>query len=602
MSWIWMLLIAGLLANGIRLRLRAASLRSLPPSSEPVSSEHLFLVAPGTRVDDATRSAASAYARASGLDVLDLVPRDLPVERALYLMRVVAPSAYREDRLAPGRCAGHCMLVHRDVLERAGISAEQELEPAAFVRATNRLKSFAPGRADLAVAPSLRVGAARSIYSERFWIECFGDGMPIVIGFQIAEYALLGLGLVLTPLWGLLALAAFHLQPLLVFAATPLSPADLARQPVLRYALALLGFLRTLQLREAKAGASAETTAATLARYQAAIAGGIGRFFEPRRADCPLCGAQQLSLLLRTGDLFHHKPGEFSLEKCAGCGHVFQNPRLSIEGLNFYYQDFYDGAWEGPLELVFAAGADSYRARAEMLRGHAVPRRWLDVGTGHGHFCLLARQVWPQTSFDGLDMGSSVDEAARKGWIDIAYRSAFPDLAPKLEGTYDVVSMHHYLEHTREPLEELAAASLALQPGGHLLIELPDPECAFGRMLGRRWVAWFQPQHLNFLSIGNLKGALEKLGFTPIAEARGAAHIPTDLTFWYYSLLENLAPPVGLPWQAPATSGRMAWRIAVFIALGPLFAFTLIGDHLIGVALRRSNGISNTFRVLARKN
>jgi SAM-dependent methyltransferase len=210
--------------------------------------------------------------------------------------------------------------------------------------------------------------------------------------------------------------------------------------------------------------------------------------------------------------------------------------------------------------------------------------------------------VWPQTTFDGLDMGPSVEEAARKGWIETAYRSAFPDLAPKLEGAYDVVSMHHYLEHTREPLEELSAASLALKPGGHLLIELPDPESPLGRFFGRRWVAWFQPQHLNFLSIGNLKRALQKLGFTPIAEARGAAHIPADLTFWLYSVLEDLAPPLGLPWQAPATSGRMAWRIAVFCALGPLFALTLVSDHLIGMALRRSNASSNTFRVLARKN
>jgi SAM-dependent methyltransferase len=600
-SWIWIVLLVGLVANGVRLRLRAAALRSLPPSSEPVAPEHRFLLAPGSVVDDATRRAASAYARASGLDVLDLVPQDMHVERALYLLRVIAPEAYREDRLQPGRGAGHCMLVHSNVLERAGISAEHELETAAFVRATTQLKSFAPGRADVALAPTLRVGPARSIPAERFWIELFGDGLPIVIGFQIFEYAALALGLVLAPLWGVLALAAFQLQPLLVFIGTPLRPADLPLQPALRSFFALQNFVRTLQLREAKAKASAESTAAQHARYEAAVAGGIERFYEPRRKDCPLCGSEELAVHLRTSDLFHHKPGEFTLERCGGCGHIFQNPRLSIEGLNFYYQDFYDGAWEGPLELIFAAGADSYRARAEMLRGHATPRRWLDVGTGHGHFCLLARQIWPQTSFDGLDMGSSVDLAARKGWIDVAYRSAFPDLAPKLEGSYDVVSMHHYLEHTREPLEELAAASLALKPGGHLLIELPDPESPLGSLLGRRWVAWFQPQHLNFLSIGNLKRTLEKLGFTPLAEERGGAHIPTDFTFWWYSVLENLAPPVGLPWQAPATSARMAWRIGVFIALGPVFVLTLLGDHLIGVALRRSGRPSNTFRVLARK-
>jgi hypothetical protein len=57
-----------------------------------------------------------------------------------------------------------------------------------------------------------------------------------------------------------------------------------------------------------------------------------------------------------------------------------------------------------------------------------------------------------------------------------------------------------------------------------------------------------------------------------------------------------------MPWQAPATKGRLAWRIGVFLALGPIFGLTLLADHLIGVALRRTGGVANTFRVLARKN
>ena len=48
-------------------------------------------------------------------------------------------------------------------------------------------------------------------------------------------------------------------------------------------------------------------------------------------------------------------------------------------------------------------------------------------------------------------MSDSVDEAARRGRVDTAYRGMFPDLAPNLPRSYDIVSMHHYLEHTRDP-------------------------------------------------------------------------------------------------------------------------------------------------------
>src|SRR6266567_4088927 len=77
--------------------------------------------------------------------------------------------------------------------------------------------------------------------------------------------------------------------------------------------------------------------------YQADLAGGLDRLFEPRRTACPWCGSARLRERLRTTDLLQHKPGRFHLDRCQDCGHVFQNPRLSFAGLEFYYRDFYDG-------------------------------------------------------------------------------------------------------------------------------------------------------------------------------------------------------------------------------------------------------------------
>jgi hypothetical protein len=178
------------------------------------------------------------------------------------------------------------------------------------------------------------------------------------------------------------------------------------------------------------------------------LAGGVSRFQDPRRVDCPWCGGVRLRHLLTSGDLQHHRPGVFRLDRCGSCGHVFQNPRLSIAGLTFHYKEFYDGNGGGEVERGFRLGAPHYRDRARMLRGHAVPRAWLDVGGRHGHFCNAARDIWPETRFDALDMSSSVEEAARQGWVDRGHRGFFPRLAGELAGSYDVVCMHHYLEHT----------------------------------------------------------------------------------------------------------------------------------------------------------
>ena len=64
--------------------------------------------------------------------------------------------------------------------------------------------------------------------------------------------------------------------------------------------------------------------------------------------------------------------------------------------------------------------------------------------------------------------------------------------------------MSHYLEHTPDPRAEFDAARMALASGGHLLIEVPNPESILGRILGRCWVGFLQPQHLHLLSPRNM--------------------------------------------------------------------------------------------------
>ncbi|HEY6421663.1 MAG TPA: class I SAM-dependent methyltransferase [Pseudonocardiaceae bacterium] len=341
---------------------------------------------------------------------------------------------------------------------------------------------------------------------------------------------------------------------------------------------------------------------ATRQYYQAELAGGVGRFLEPRRDACPWCGSTKLSVRLRTTDLIQCKPGRFTLERCGRCRHIFQNPRLTLAGLDFYYRDFYDGlgqqAWEGYANTA----ARSYLGRAELLRQFTAPKTWLDVGTGYGNFCQAAREVWPDTVFDGLDQSASIEEGQRRGWIDHGYRGEFITVADELVGGYDVVSMHHYLEHTREPLDELDTAARVLLPGGFLLIELPDPGFALSRVFGRFWTPWFQPQHQHLIPLDNLVAALADRGFSPVAIQRGEAHlVGSDLTMSLMLALNAYSPDPQLPWLAAgATRWRQVRHTAVWAVARPLLVGAYLLDVLLGQVVRRTRR-GNAYRVLARK-
>ena len=83
------------------------------------------------------------------------------------------------------------------------------------------------------------------------------------------------------------------------------------------------------------------------------------------------------------------------------------------------------------MELLVATGSDQYRRAPRWSPAHAEPRRWLDVGGGHGHFCLVARGVWPEARFDVARPEREHRARPRRGWVDHAYRGLFPELAAR---------------------------------------------------------------------------------------------------------------------------------------------------------------------------
>jgi SAM-dependent methyltransferase len=306
-------------------------------------------------------------------------------------------------------------------------------------------------------------------------------------------------------------------------------------------------------------------------------------------------------VLVRTPDLAVGKPGKFTLERCHGCGHVFQNPRLSLEGLSFYYRDVYDGVGAADAEGVFSSGIDSYLGRARMLKPFTTPKAWLDVGAGHAHFCAVASEVWPATVFDGLDQGAEIKDAEQRGWISTAYRGEFRDMADTLAGRYDVISMHHYLEHTRDPLAEIDTAARVLPPGGYLLIELPDPQFPLAPLFGPYWMPWFQPQHQHMMPLGNLLTAMATLGLQPVAVERGPAHQVNDFVIASALLLSRLAPFRTTPWSPRPGLGTRARQAVVWTAGVPLIMLAALLDRAVAVPVARFADRANVYRVLARR-
>jgi SAM-dependent methyltransferase len=582
--------------DGLRLRKRARGLTVLQRAEAEVPITFHFITRTNATLDDATRQAAAAHAEAQNLDALVLLPGNLPAAEALLACQAIDPEKLRRERIAPAKCSGEAILVRSDILERFGPDYEAPVQAVEFARLADQLKKFAGTKMDIAIVPWLKA-APRRVREQGALVEFLFGGFarPVIL----LQLLLVILGAFFIPTAGLLALAAYHLQPLLALAGTPFRSRDLFPFALLRICYDFRTFLTAGRRDQEERKALIEQSRR---QYRELLAQGITPFFEDPRSDCPICGSTRLKTAIASRDWIQFKPGIFKLARCLDCQHLFQNPRLSIAGLNFYYKDFYDGLGKERIDGVFSHGSGPYVARAKMLKGQAQPRRWLDVGAGHGHFCCVARDQWPGVSFDGLDLNQGVLDAEKRGWIDRAYCGLFPDLADNLarEGSYDVISMSHYLEHTRDPESEIAAAAKILPQGGHLLIELPDPECRFGKWFGSFWMPWFQPQHQHMLSAQNLERILNKYSFETLTWHRGEAHHPVDFVFSMGLMINAVAPPPDMPWRKPATFLQRFWNKAAFLLCLPLIIIARILDKSLAPLFRRP-GWSNCYRVLARR-
>ena len=295
---------------------------------------------------------------------------------------------------------------------------------------------------------------------------------------------------------------------------------------------------------------------------------------EPRRDDCPWCGSLRLRTRLRPDPRSVPDPraapwAASAVDECRDCAHAFRNPRPTAE-----------------ISALTEPPADRRRhlAAARALLAFPEPESWLDVGTGHARFPEAAREVFPYTAFDGLDPTPRVIRAQTAGRIEEAHvgRLTDPRIAERLRRRYDVVSLFHHLGRTPDPREELRAALAVLRPGGHLVVEVPDPECAFGALLGRWWLPHGRMRQLHLLPLDNLRAELESRGCEIVLADRRGAHTPYDLSAALALFLTRLLPA---PLRPAAT---------------PLVLAAVAVDHVLAPLARRTR-FSNTYRVIARK-
>jgi 2-polyprenyl-3-methyl-5-hydroxy-6-metoxy-1,4-benzoquinol methylase len=291
---------------------------------------------------------------------------------------------------------------------------------------------------------------------------------------------------------------------------------------------------------------------------------------------CPICEGPLRATHIAGRDRLITGEGPFTVRECPDCEFGLTFPQLADEELGRYYpSEYYEGFCEysGPLddnplyrlrERFRTWSAERRYERAPFGLGGRAPARMLDVGCGDGdlleHF---AKQGWETYGID--PSAEAVEAAARRGAK--VHQGTLRD-QPWPEGSFAVITFQHALEHISDPVDALRRARALLEPGGLLVIAVPNWACWQRRYLFRsRWSPLDMPRHVQHFSPRAFERLAALLGLK-VREVGSSSSAPVAAYSLHYVLFGRL------------TSG---WRLWLSYALGILMLpLVFLGDHFGG--------------------
>ena len=248
---------------------------------------------------------------------------------------------------------------------------------------------------------------------------------------------------------------------------------------------------------------------------------------------CPICGSPR-TMTFRTDvqdlEYFVSPPRPFTMRRCDSCASQFLGPRPTEDELPPFYPTDYHAYNEnhGALQRMLVKRRAKSRAKFYGSLITNRPGRLFDVGAGDcRHFDELRRYIDVECA--GIEIQPDVVAKGRALGYDIIEGTLEQADLTGYTGRFDVVSMNHILEHVVEPKTMLERSFDLLQPGGHIIGQLPTVDSWEAKIFGHNWGGYHYPRHLQIPSREGLAQLLRNVGFHDVV-IRTAPHIQTTIS------------------------------------------------------------------------
>ena len=212
---------------------------------------------------------------------------------------------------------------------------------------------------------------------------------------------------------------------------------------------------------------------------------------------CPICKNKKWELFL--------KLDEFNILRCKSCG----MKRKEFENeLNFNFEDWYNKDYflfsEEKREVLKTKW---HFPKIELIKKFKKKGKFLDIGCGLG----LAVELALKEGFDvfATDISSYAVSFVKEKFKIPCYKGEIENL-PFPENFFDVIYIHHVLEHVIEPIKFLEKVKKILNKNGIILIAVPNIKSIYFKIYRKKFHI-LHKEHLWYFDIFSLKKILNKV-------------------------------------------------------------------------------------------
>ncbi|PCH99131.1 MAG: hypothetical protein COB85_00655 [Bacteroidetes bacterium] len=279
-------------------------------------------------------------------------------------------------------------------------------------------------------------------------------------------------------------------------------------------------------------------------------------------ANCLLCGENNFKMLGVRGTREYtgaDPSGEphitTNVVRCRNCDFVYINPE--IKGVEQFEREYYNNP-DNYHAVNDGDASKLYSKRLKLISKFKKSGNLLDVGSGKGEFLNVAIKAgW---SASGIEPSQAFCEYAEQTYKVSTVQGYIDEIKTIPRFDFDVITLHHVLEHMHSPAAQLLAISNYLKPDGILFIEVPNVNSYFLRVIdlffrlkGLNWSSRLSPLHPPYHKFGYNKKSLmfllnrcnyETLVVTTLSGRERGHKTYSDKSFNLVSLLRDLTSSI----------------------------------------------------------